>query len=110
MNMGIPVIFAENKLDYTRKMFEDEKIAENFEVQYHGGDFPIAEVTIPDEDAEVTIISYGGLINPLLNAINDLYMDEEVAVRLLDFSSITPMDFDLIEELTKDCKNVMTVE
>ena len=110
MNMGIPVIFAENKLDYTRKMFEDEKIAENFEVQYNGGDFPIAEVTIPDEDAEVTIISYGGLINPLLNAINDLYMDEEVAVRLLDLSSITPMDFDLIAELTKDCKKIMTVE
>lgn len=110
MNMGIPVIFAENKLDYTRKMFEDEKIAENFEVQYHGCEFPIAEVTILDEDAEVTIISYGGLINPLLNAINDLYMDEEVAVRLLDLSSITPMDFDLIAELTKDCKKIITVE
>jgi pyruvate/2-oxoglutarate/acetoin dehydrogenase E1 component len=110
MNLGIPVIFAENKLDYTRKMFAEEKIAEDFEIQYHGGEFPIAEVTIPDEEAEITVISYGGLINPLLNTLHDLYMEEEVAVRLLDLSSLSPMDFDLITELTKGCKKIMTVE
>jgi pyruvate/2-oxoglutarate/acetoin dehydrogenase E1 component len=110
MNLGVPVIFAENKLDYTRKMFSDEKISENFEVKYYGEEFPIAEVTIPDEEAEVTIISYGGMINPLLNAINDIYMEEEVAVRLLDLSSISPMDFAMIAKLTEGSKKIMTVE
>jgi pyruvate/2-oxoglutarate/acetoin dehydrogenase E1 component len=110
MNLGVPVIFAENKLDYTRKMFSDEKISENFEVKYYGEEFPIAEVTIPDEDAEVTIISYGGMINPLLNAINDIYMEEEVAVRLLDLSSISPMDFGMVAKLTEGSKKIMTIE
>lgn len=110
MNLGVPIIFVENKLDYTRKLFKAEGFADNFEVGYHGGEFPIAEVNFPDEEAEVTIISYGGLINPLLNMMYDLYMEEEVATRLLDLSSLTPMDFDLISKLTKDSKKILCVE
>jgi pyruvate/2-oxoglutarate/acetoin dehydrogenase E1 component len=110
MNLGVPVIFAENKLDYTRKMFQAEKIADAFEIKYHGGDFPIAEAGFPDEEAEVTIISYGGLVHPLLSMMYDLYMEEEVAVRLLDMSSLSPMDFDLIYSLVKNDKRIMTVE
>lgn len=109
MNLGVPVIFAENKLDYTRKMFQAEKIASVFDIHYHGGNFPIAEVTFPDEE-EVTIVSYGGLISPLLQTLYDLYMEEEVTVRLLDISSLSPMDFDLLESLLKDSKKVLTVE
>lgn len=110
MGLGVPVIFAENKLDYTRKMFKAEKIAGAFDVRYHGCDFPIAEVTFPDEDAEITIVSYGGLISPLLQLMYDIYMEEEVAVRLLDVSSLSPMDFDLLHSLLKDCTKVLTVE
>lgn len=110
MNLGVPVIFAENKLDYTRKMFQAEKIADTFEIKYHGGDFPIAEVGFPDEKEEVTLISYGGLVHPLLNMMYDLYMEEEVAVRLLDVSSLSPMDFDMIFALVKDDKRIITVE
>ncbi len=110
MGLGIPVIFAENKLDYTRKMFKAEKIASAFDIQYHGGVFPIAEVTFPDEEAEITIVSYGGLVSPLLQLMYDIYMEEEVAIRLLDVSSLSPMDFDLLHSLLKDCKKVLTVE
>ncbi|MDD3944901.1 MAG: transketolase C-terminal domain-containing protein [Bacteroidales bacterium] len=110
MNLGLPVIFVENKLDYTRKLFKAEKIADNFKVKYQSGEFPVAEVVFPDEDAEVTIISYGGLINPLLNMMYDLYMEEEVVTRLLDLSSLTPMDFDFIAKLTKDSKKILCVE
>ena len=110
MNLGVPVIFAENKLDYTRKMFKAEKIADAFEIKYHGGEFPIAEAGFPNEEAEVTLISYGGLVYPLLNMMYDLYMEEEVAVRLLDVSSLSPMDFDLIYSLVKDDKRIITIE
>ena len=110
MGLGVPVIFAENKLDYTRKMFKAEKIASSFDIQYHGGDFPIAEVSFPDEEAEITIVSYGGMISPLLQLMYDIYMEEEVAVRLLDVSSLSPMDFGLLFSLLKDCEKVLTVE
>ena len=110
MELGVPVIFAENKLDYTRKMFGAEKIADAFEISYHGKGFPIAEVTFPDEDADITIVSYGGLISPLLQLMYDLYMEEEFAIRLLDVSSLSPMDFDSLYSLLKGSKKVLTVE
>ena len=110
MGLGIPVIFVENKLDYTRKMFKAEKIAASFDIRYHGGEFPIAEATFPDEEPEVTIVSYGGLVSPLLQLLYDLYQEEEVAVRLLDVSSLSPMDFDLLASLLKDTRKVITVE
>jgi len=40
----------------------------------------------------------------------DLYMEEEIAVRLLDISSLSPMDFELIFRLTKDSKKILCVE
>lgn len=110
MGLGIPVIFAENKLDYTRKLFKSEKISGTFDIKYHGGDFPVAEASFPDEEAVVTIVSYGGLIDPLLRMMYDLYMEEEIAVRLLDVSSLSPMDFDLLYELLKDSEKILTVE
>lgn len=110
MGLGVPVIFAENKLDYTRKMFKAEKISGAFVIRYHGGDFPVAEVTFPDEEADLTIVSYGGLVSPLLQMMYDLYMEEEVAVRLLDVSSLSPMDFDLLHKLLSGSKKVLTVE
>lgn len=110
MGLGIPVIFAENKLDYTRKLFKSEKISNTFDIKYHGGDFPVAEASFPDEEAAVTIVSYGGLIDPLLRMMYDLYMEEEIAVRLLDVSSLSPMDFDLLYGLLKDSEKILTVE
>lgn len=110
MNLGVPVIFAENKLDYTRKMFKTEKIANSFEIKYHGGDFPIAEAGFPNETAEITLVSYGGLVHPLLNMMYDLYMEEEIAVRLLDVSSLSPMDFDTIYSLVEGDERIMVIE
>lgn len=110
MELGEPVIFVENKLDYTRRLFKFEKIYKAFEIHYHGGDFPIAEAVFPNETADVTIISYGGMTALLLQMMYDLYMEEEVATRLLDISSLSPMDFDLIRTLTLGYDKILTVE
>jgi len=110
MNMGVPSIFVENKLDYTRKLFKAEKISEYFDLKYHGSTFQIAEAGIKSEKPELTIIGYGGLIHPLLIMIFELFMEEEIPIRLLDLSSLSPMNFDLIAELTQNSKKILTVE
>lgn len=110
MDLGLPVIFVENKLDYTRRLFKAEKISDIFEIKYHGGDFPVAEAQFPEETPDITIITYGGMVAPLLNMMHDLYTEEEIATRLLDISSLSPMDFDLIQALTHGCRKIMTVE
>lgn len=110
MELGQPVIFVENKLDYTRRLFKAEKISGVFGIRYHGKEFPIAEACFPDETPEVTIISYGGMVSPLLEMMYDLYMEEEIAVRLLDISLLSPMAFELIRTLTSGFDKIMTVE
>ena len=110
MELGVPVFFVENKLDYTRWMFLSETMAEAFELQYHGKDFPIIEAGFPNEEAAVTVISYGGMVHPLLHLMYDLYMEEEVAVRLLDISMLHPLDVDLIYSLVKNERRILTVE
>lgn len=110
MDLGLPVVFVENKLDYTRRLFKAEKISDIFEIKYHGGDFPVAEAQFPEETPDITIITYGGMVAPLLNMMHDLYTEEEIATRLLDVSSLSPMDFDLIRALTHRCRKIMTVE
>jgi pyruvate/2-oxoglutarate/acetoin dehydrogenase E1 component len=110
MNLGSPVIFIENKLDYTRKMFHAEKISEDFEITYHGSEFPIAEVNIADEKAEITLITYGGLVSPLLHMIYELYMEEEIPIRMLDLSLLSPLKFDQLAKLTESSKKILTVE
>lgn len=110
IELGLPVIFVENKLDYTRRLFKAEKIQEAFDVNYYGGAFPIAEAQFHEEVPEVTIISYGGLVSPLLEMMYELYTEEEVATKLLDISSLSPMEFDLIRKLTEGCEKIITVE
>ena len=110
VHLGNPVVFVENKLDYTRKLFAADAISEDFEIHYHGEAFPICEASFPDEESEVTIISYGGLVHPLLHMMHDLYMEEEIAVRLLDLSSLSDIDFDLLFRLVKDSAKIITVE
>ena len=110
VGLGVPVFFVENKLDYTRRMFASEKTANSFIVTYHGGTFPIAEAGFPDEEAVATLISYGGLVNPLLRMMYDLYMEEEVAVRLLDVSCLSPLNFDLLYSLVRNDKRILTIE
>ena len=109
MGTRIPA-FLENKLDYTRKLFAADAISEDFEIHYHGEAFPICEASFPDEESEVTIISYGGLVHPLLHMMHDLYMEEEIAARLLDLSSLSDIDFDLLFRLVKGSAKIITVE
>lgn len=110
LGLGNPVVFVENKLDYTRKLFSSDSISEDFDIQYHGDSFPICEASFPDEDSDVTIISYGGLVHPLLHMMHDLYMEEEIATRLFDLSSLSDMDFDLLFQLVKNSARIITVE
>ena len=110
LELGNPVVFVENKLDYTRKLFPAEPVSEDFEIRYHGDSFPICEASFPDEDSEVTLISYGGLVHPLLHMMHDLYMEEEIPTRLLDLSSLSAVDFDLLAQLVKDSPRIITVE
>lgn len=110
MGLGIPVIFIENKLDYTRKLFISDPKYKDFQITADGSAFPIVEASFPDEESETTIITYGGLVDPVLNLAYDLYMNEELAVKIIALSCLNPVDFKKIYDLVKDQKHIITLE
>lgn len=110
LNLGIPVVFIENKLDYTRKLFVSTPISKDFEIKSYGGKFPIVEATFPDEKPETAIITYGGLVHPILELVHDIYFEEEIPVKVVALSNLSPFDFDAVYDLVKDQITIITVE
>lgn len=110
MKVGCPVLFVENKLDYTRRMFLSEKKSELLEIKSTGNEFPVIEAGIKGEEQALTVISYGGMISPLLSLIHEIYMEQEFPVKLIAPSRISPLDYDLLSELTINDKLIITVE
>lgn len=110
LSLGEPVLFLENKLDYTRRMFFNEKKSDLFVLtEYEGILFPLQELNIKNESFEYTIITYGGLVAPAIDLIYDLYMDEEIAGKLISFTSINNIDFSLLNKIIAN-KQVILLE
>jgi len=107
--LGEPVLFIENKLDYTRKMFFSEKKSDFFTLTDYEGKFPIQELCIKDEKEEFVVITYGGLVSPTIDMIYDIYMEEEIAGKLISLTTLNNINFKLIAKLIKN-KNLILLE
>jgi len=99
LNIGNPVLFIENKLDYTRHMFENTAEAADCDLDYRSTDFPTVKVSMKDEDEhEYAIITYGGLVYDAIAAQRTLYLEEEISVHVLSPSLVYPLDQELLAE------------
>jgi pyruvate/2-oxoglutarate/acetoin dehydrogenase E1 component len=97
--LGEPVIFIENKLDYTRKMFFSEKKSEYFTLVEHGDQLPIQELNIRNEKEEYVILTYGGMVAPAIDLLYDIYLEEEIAGKLISLTSLNNIDFALLTRI-----------
>jgi pyruvate/2-oxoglutarate/acetoin dehydrogenase E1 component len=108
--LGEPVLFVENKLDYTRKMFFSEKKSDLFTLTDHQGKFPIQELCIKNENEEYVIITYGGLVSPTIDMIYDIYMEEEIAGKLISLTTLNSLNFKLINKFIGNKKLLLIEE
>ncbi len=99
LNYGKPILFVENKLDYTRYMLDETEAANDLNISYSNSEFPYATVKIADEqESSFLIISYGGLIDDIIRLQLSLYMNEEISVHLASPSLVYPIDRSLLNE------------
>lgn len=111
VNCNIPVFFVENKLDYARNLYTiDDVIEEIIGIkQLTDSDFPIFKTFVMDEEAEITIITYGGMVKKAMEIQEQLYMDEELVLDVIAISDISDIDFyQLIQLIQTD--SVYTLE
>lgn len=77
-----PVLLLENKILYTKKLYEELPFGYELEVMENEYYYPIAKVSPIDGSPNVTIVCYGGILNEVLNSTKDLFSAHELLVEI----------------------------
>ena len=77
-----PVLLIENKILYTKKLYEELPFGYELEVMENEYHYPITKVSPIDGDPDVTIVCYGGILNEVLNSSKNLFSVHELLVEI----------------------------
>ncbi|MDR0221700.1 MAG: hypothetical protein LBI54_09905 [Lachnospiraceae bacterium] len=112
LHMAAPVVFIENKAFYAEKlMVESEQKQGDFYTQSGGSLFPTLRLAPSRDDAEVSIICYGGGSETALAASWQLMIDEEINAEVICPSLISPLPFEEIYSFVSDTsKHIVVID
>lgn len=79
-----PVIFLEPKRLYARQEPQQGSLGE--------GSLPMYQASTVRDGADLTIVTYGGMVGRALEAADALALEEDVSVQVLDLRSLAPLD------------------
>jgi len=108
LELGKPVLFVENKVDYSSKLLST--IDERYIIEKDESLFPNYTIYYDEIESDITIITYGGLVQKVAEIQKELYMDEEIGVKIIVPSLLSPFDFSYLYEMVKDDDNIIIVE
>ncbi|MCI8711368.1 MAG: transketolase family protein [Ruminococcus sp.] len=77
-------------------------------VTEEGRKFQVGEPTLMKEGTDVAVFATGYMVNLAMRAAEEL--EGEISVKVVNVSTIKPMNTEAILELVKDCKAVVTAE
>lgn len=95
-----PVVFFEPKASY--RAFKDE-VPENEET------IALGKAEIVQEGDDLTLISYGAMMRPTLEAARKLDKDDGISAEVIDLLTISPMDYEVFTESAKKTGRVVVV-
>jgi 2-oxoisovalerate dehydrogenase E1 component len=107
-----PVFFIENKLMYGRmnRRPEDGHIGE-LAVRESGGRYPALTFSGADfTDASATIVTYGGMVPVVLDAVTELILEHEIFCEVVALSQLLPMELDAVYESVGRTGALVTAE
>ena len=107
-----PVFFIENKLMYGRmnRRPEDGHIGE-LAVRESGGPYPALTFSGTDfTEASATIVTYGGMVPVVLDAVTELIFEHEIFCEVVALSQLSPMELDAVYESVGRTGALVTAE
>jgi len=107
-----PVFLVENKVQYGRLQRRpvDGRI-DGFAVRETAGPYPTLTFSGNDfAPAEATIVTYGGMLPPVLDAATRLIVEEEIFCEVVAISSLLPLDLDPVLESVARTGALVTAE
>jgi len=84
-----PILLIENKTLYTKKLFENIPYGYELFITNESQTFPVANLKPKSGKSDLTIVSYGGIVDEILKAVNKLFIDEEILVDLFVISELS---------------------
>lgn len=107
-----PVFFIENKLMYGRmnRRPEDGHIGE-LAVRESSGPYPALTFSGTDfTEASATIVTYGGMVPVVLEAVTELILEHETFCEVVALSQLSPMELDAVYESVARSGALVTAE
>lgn len=107
-----PVFFIENKLMYGRpsRRPEDGHIGE-LAVREAGGEYPALTFSgNAFDDASATVVTYGGMLPVVLDAVTELILEHEIFCEVVALSQLLPLDLDPVLESVARTGALVTAE
>jgi len=109
LNAKDPTIVIENKTTYAHSLLEDSP--GHWNIRQIGDDCPTTLLSLGDfEEADVTLITYGGMTPIAMQAAEELMMEEEVTVEIASLSSLQPLPIRDLEDSIKRSRVVLIAE
>jgi 2-oxoisovalerate dehydrogenase E1 component len=103
-----PVIVIENKADYGRRI--GTYCPPNFVMEENGATYATVRVRPINSVPDCTIVVYGGMADPLLRGLEEIFQRGDVIPELLVITKIHPLDLAPILESVQLTKRLFVVE
>jgi 2-oxoisovalerate dehydrogenase E1 component len=103
-----PVIVIENKADYGR--YIGNFILENYVAEYDNADYPVIKIRPLRSKPNLTIVTYGGMLNDVIESIEPLFYEADFKVEVIALTEINPIDYNDIISSVSVTKKVAIIE
>jgi 2-oxoisovalerate dehydrogenase E1 component len=103
-----PSIVIENKLDYGKKICR-KKIS-NYFYEKSNHKYPIVRVRPVKSQPSITMVTYGGMVDLVLDSIEDIFYELDLKPEIFVLSQIYPLELDVVLESVEVTHKLFTVE
>lgn len=103
-----PVVVIENKLDYGRKIAK--KRVKNFIYESSNDKYPIVRIKPLISEPTLTIVTYGGMVETVLDSIEDIFMQCDLKPVVYVLSQIHPLNIDEVVRSVEKTGKLLTIE
>ena len=107
-----PVLFIENKVLYIERLKTSEAgYLEHFSCKIEGRLFPTILLSAADfENADVTVVAYGGMVPLVMEATKEMLLCEEIICEIIIPSSLKPLNVLPILDSVRKTGRIVVVE
>lgn len=108
LRQSCPVVLIENKLDYGRRLAAPD--LPGYAAKETVADFPALHLMPRQERPQATLVTYGGMVTAVLEAVRELFSDHEILVDVVVLTRIGPPDCAPVCEAVRVSGCLITVE